>query len=92
MTQERCPDIAEQALERGADAFAAVQALLGKIAPFALDYVAVIAEGNSAAVPAHAVCSLVSAVRNQHGLSAPVSGHVKSSNGPKATCPHSLLR
>lgn len=68
-------------------AFNALEVFLGKIAPFATQYEAVIAEGQSATIPALGAYSLITEVRRQRGLLAPVSGHIKTTGGPESVYP-----
>lgn len=68
-------------------AFAGLEKLLGKVAPFALEYEAVIAEGYSATVPTLGVSTLVTLLRINNGLTMPTIGHIKSRHGPISTYP-----
>ncbi len=77
--------------EKGRDeAFAALSLLLGKIAPIAHTYDAVVAEGYGATVPTVGVNALVTAARVQRGLVPPLAGHIKSSSGPASVYPRQL--
>ncbi len=68
-------------------AFMALENLLCKTAPHALDYDVVMAEGNGGAVPAAGAASLVTVLREILHMSQPETGHIKSTSGPNSIYP-----
>ncbi len=68
-------------------ALTGLENFLTRVAPFAIAYEAVIAEGYSATVPALGVSTLVTLLRIRNGLPMPAIGRIKSRHGPVSIYP-----